>query len=484
MKKAVIYARYSSDKQTEQSIEGQLRVCTEFALKNDYEIVHIYTDRAMTGKNDQRPDFQQMLKDSSSHRFETVIVYKLDRFARNRYDSAYNKKILKNNGVGVVSATENITNTPEGILLESLLEGLAEYYSVELAQKVTRGIKESVLKGQWLGGQVPYGYDIIDKKYIINTAEAEIVKKMFEIYLKENSIQCVVDYLNQQNILNKKHKPFNYNHVRKILAKDLYIGTLRGSGLVLENKAPSIVDKKIFLKVNNMLNKNIKHYKTTDFILTGKLFCGKCGEPMTGTSGTGRSQTYFYYKCKKDKTTVSKEKIEHTVIDAVIDFLSNKSNIEHLKNNIDIYNEKQQQSEYTNSLKLRLKKIDTEISNLTNAIINGLYNEDMKIKNDNLLNEKACVIEEIEKQKEFGEVFSGALVTDFLTSLASSTQNIDKEMLVKVLVNKVIYTAERTRIYLNISPSTKNDIDKHEILDLINKTNTDCGSTETINGLP
>ena len=123
MNKAVIYARYSSDTQTEQSIEGQLRVCQQYAKANNILIVGTYIDRAMTGTNDLRPDFQRMIKDSSKHQWDMVLVYKLDRFSRDKYESTIHKHTLKENGVKLVSAMENIPDSPEGIILESLLEG-------------------------------------------------------------------------------------------------------------------------------------------------------------------------------------------------------------------------------------------------------------------------------------------------------------------------------------------------------------------------
>lgn len=123
IKTAVIYARYSSDSQTEQSIEGQLRVCEEYAQKNDILILDTYIDRAMTGTNDNRPDFQRMIKDSNRKEWTYVIVYKLDRFSRNKYEMAMHKKQLKDNGTKVISATEFIPDTPEGIIFESMLEG-------------------------------------------------------------------------------------------------------------------------------------------------------------------------------------------------------------------------------------------------------------------------------------------------------------------------------------------------------------------------
>lgn len=123
MKTAVEYLRYSSDSQTEQSIEGQMRVCHEYAQRNDIVIVGTYIDRAMTGTNDNRKDFQRMLKDSANQAWDYVIVYKLDRFSRNKYEMAIHKKTLRDNGIKLLSAMENIPDTPEGIILESMLEG-------------------------------------------------------------------------------------------------------------------------------------------------------------------------------------------------------------------------------------------------------------------------------------------------------------------------------------------------------------------------
>ncbi len=157
MKKTVIYARYSSDNQTEQSIEGQMRVCKEYAEKNDFIIVNEYVDRAMTGTNDKRPALQQMLYDSKKKGFQYVLVYKLNRFSRSRYDSAINRAVLEKNGVKLLSVTEPISDTPEGIILDSMLTGMAEYYSAELSQK---------------GGRTPYGYNVKDKKLSINEQQA------------------------------------------------------------------------------------------------------------------------------------------------------------------------------------------------------------------------------------------------------------------------------------------------------------------------
>ena len=156
IKTAVIYARYSCDNQTEQSIEGQLRICKEYAKNNDILILDTYIDRAMTGTNDNRPNFRRMISNSAKEQWDYVLVYKFDRFSRDKFESTIHKKTLKDNGVKVLSAMENIPDTPEGIILESLLEGMNQYFSAELSQKVKRGMRETRYKGFWQGGRLRY----------------------------------------------------------------------------------------------------------------------------------------------------------------------------------------------------------------------------------------------------------------------------------------------------------------------------------------
>lgn len=155
----VIYARYSSDNQREESIEGQLRECKEYAKHNDIQIVDSYIDRALSARTDNRPAFQQMIKDSAKNNFEVVIVWKLDRFARNRYDSAHYKAQLRKNGVKVISANENISESSEGIILESVLEGMAEYCSTDLSEKVIRGLTENAMKCKFNGDPITFGFN-------------------------------------------------------------------------------------------------------------------------------------------------------------------------------------------------------------------------------------------------------------------------------------------------------------------------------------
>lgn len=217
--KAVIYARYSSDNQREESIEGQLRECMEYAKYNDITVIGTYIDRALSAKTDNRPEFQRMIRDSYKNAFDYVIVWKLDRFARNRYDSAHYKSILKKNGVKVLSAKENIAEDASGILLESLLEGYAEFYSAELAEKVKRGLKENALKARANGGMLTFGYTVDkDRRYQIDELAAPIVKEIFIMYADDKKIKEIMDILNMKGINTKYSRNISYNFLQRVLS--------------------------------------------------------------------------------------------------------------------------------------------------------------------------------------------------------------------------------------------------------------------------
>ena len=221
MKRAVIYARYSSSNQTEQSIEGQVRVCSEYAKAKGLTIVGEYIDRAISGRTDNRPDFQRLMQDSGKHMFEAVIVYRTDRFARNKYDSAIYKRHLRKCNVELHYAAEHIPEGPEGIILESLMEGLAEYYSAELSQKIRRGIRESALKGKATGGNIALGYKIgPDKSFIVDEKEAEAVRMIFDMFVRQKPNSEICRYLNDLVIKTSRGNPFTKSSIPRIIQNE------------------------------------------------------------------------------------------------------------------------------------------------------------------------------------------------------------------------------------------------------------------------
>ena len=256
MKNAVIYARFSSHAQNEQSIEGQLKECYAFAERSGLRIVHEYIDRALTGTTDKRPEFLQMIEDSKRKGFQFVVVYQLDRFARNRYDSATYKAKLKKNGVRVLSAKENITDDASGILIEGVLESMAEYYSAELSQKIKRGIAISASKCKFFGCKVPLGYKIDEKKdYVINEETAPIVKRMFEMLAGGYNYAQIARYMNERGIPTATGGKWGKNSFNSIFSNRRYLGKYIFHGEEIDGGIPQLIDDGLFADVQKVLEK-------------------------------------------------------------------------------------------------------------------------------------------------------------------------------------------------------------------------------------
>lgn len=273
----VIYARYSSDNQREESIEGQIRENTAFAEKNGIRIIEYYIDRAYSAKTDNRPEFQRMIKDSAKRKFDVVIVWKLDRFSRSRHDSIKYKSLLKMNNVKVISATEAISEGAEGIILESVLEGMAEYYSADLAEKIKRGMTENALKCKYNGSHVPFGFYIDeDRHYQADESKVPIVNEIYERYAHGEAIKSIIEDLNSRGIKTAIGKSFSPNSLNHILTNRMFIGEYHYADIIVPDGIPAIVSEELFEMVQTRLNKNKRssaHNKAKEkYILTTKLF--------------------------------------------------------------------------------------------------------------------------------------------------------------------------------------------------------------------
>ena len=407
--KAVIYARYSSDNQREESIEGQLRECTAYCVKNDITILRTYIDRALSAKTDNRPDFQRMVKDSAKGLFDVVIVWKLDRFARNRYDSAHYKAQLRKYGVKVLSATENISEGPEGIILESMLEGMAEYYSAELSEKVIRGHTENALKCKYNGGTPTFGY-VIDKdmQYQLDPRTAPVVLEIFTRYDQGATMKEIMEEMRQKGVTTVRGKKIDLNFMARLLKNRKYIGEYSYREIVTPGGIPAIVPQDLFDRVQKRLAANRKaparHKAEDDYLLTTKLFCGYCGAYLCGESGTSRTgKVHHYYKCvsvKKKRTEchkkpVRKEWIEDLVVGETMKMVMDDKAIEAI---VSMLMDLQDRDNVNVPLyEQQLYEADTAISNLLNAIQQGILTrstkerlEEMENRRDELESRLAC----------------------------------------------------------------------------------------------
>lgn len=474
----VLYARYSSHNQNEQSIEGQLKTCREYARQHNYNIINEYIDRATTGTNDHRPQFKKMIQDSFEKKFEGVIVYQLDRFARNRYDSAVYKHQLKKNGVRVFSARENISDDASGILMESVLEGMAEYFSVELSQKIIRGININKENCYFNGGQIPLGLKTVEfdskivdsmgrpvkkKKLVIDEVTAPTVKKIFEMYANGETVASIINYLNENGKKTKTGKKFNKNSLHRILTNKKYIGTYEYNGYEVPNAIPQLIDNKTFNIVQEKLVLNKKapsrRKSKTTYLLTTKLFCGHCKEMMTGYSGTSKTGIlYHYYVCKNsklklcNKKNVPKDYIEDLVVRKARKLLTD-DNIEKIAKTVVELCKKEKENSTIHILQSRVKEIEKQKNRLFDTL--KLCDYDNVRKNileemNNLENEKIENLNEIARMEQGFVELTVPQIKFFLENIRNGNINDIKyrKMLINTLINKIyLYDDSMTIIF-------------------------------------
>jgi site-specific DNA recombinase len=396
---AVGYARYSSSNQREESITAQLRSIYEYAAKNDINITKVYTDEALTATNDDRPDFQRMIAELPITSPGLVLVHKLDRFARNKYDAAFYRREITKAHARLIAVDQDFGVGPEADLMEGILEGFAEYFSSNLGREVKKGMTENAMQGKHCGGVPPLGLDVdAEGKYIINNHEAQAIRIIFERKLSGKSYSAIQNELAALGHKSKTGRPIGANSLHDILRNEKYNGTfvLRKTSpsnshkaadpakiLRIEGAIPRIVDADTFTRVQELLdiNKVVQSRQREDkpiqYLLSGILRCGICGGAMTGDSKGGKG----YYRCSKAKRTkecsnkarASKDFIEDKVLNKIAKESKNIKNIEATTDMI----YKRIRREYgdstkCNELKKSLAKIEKEFANLTNSIASGV----------------------------------------------------------------------------------------------------------------
>ena len=407
MKTAIAYARYSSDNQREESIDAQLRAIKEYAYKNDYEIVRNFIDEAKSGRSDNRPAFQEIFEYIKYNKCDVLIVHKLDRFARSRMDSAIYKHKLKEKGLKLISVLENIDGSPESIILESVMEGLSEYYSANLAREVMKGLRENAYQCRHTGGVPPLGYDVEqDGKYIINEKEAALVRRIFEMYNLGKSYREIADILNSEGQKSKVGKRFTKHSFNDMLQNEKYKGiyifnktaakapngtrnyhkTKSSEDIIrIESGMPEIVNHALWSEVNRKMttNKRPGEKKANRvYLLSGLVHCGECGSPMSGnTRKSGRNKTeYSTYDCnarKREKTCTAKSVncayVENLTLDYLVNDFFTEENVEELTMKIervakDVLDEADRELPV---LKKELKELNIEKEKIIDAMINN-----------------------------------------------------------------------------------------------------------------
>ena len=479
MENCVIYARFSSHGQNEQSIEAQVRICKEYAESKGLDVVNLYTDKARTGTNDARPAFQKMIADAKTGAFQYIIVYMFDRFARNRRDSIIYKEMLKEKyGVKVISALEPIAEDEGGEFYEMFLEWNAEKYSKRLSKRVRDGLDTSVANGTFCGGFMIYGYQIelepvpgkqgkFIKRVVINEEEAKVMRYVFEQYDKGVSKKQIAADLNAQGV-RIKGKPVTHKTFDHYMTNPKYTGEFYFGDRFCTNMYPAIIDKATFERVQKRLAENRYFLGGTEtakvpYLLTGKLFCGHCGTEMV--AGGGKSKTgkkYYYYECKKKKKKLCSKRIEHKdqlekyVVQNVIDFLSDDANLKVLVKDVLKYFDSRTDESELKSIRKRIADIQEEADAAATAFIEA-KSQLLKQRIEKRMQECEILLADLEKLKaqlvlERGQKLTEKDIVSFVKMiLQGDIDDIEfRRRLIDNLVYKVYISDDNTYIYFNI----------------------------------
>lgn len=399
IKRVAIYARYSTDMQRTESISAQVRAMEQYCHQRCWKIVAKYIDEALSATTDKRPQFQQMIEDSSKKAFDIVLVHKLDRFSRNRYDSTIYKSKLRQNNVMLCSVLEKIDDSPESVILESILEGISEYYSRNLSREVMKGMKENAYQARHCGGSAPLGYDVDSDGYlVINPHEAEAVRMIFQLYIDGYGLKQIANKLNSLGYKTKSGKPFVNSSFHSILTNIKYTGTFvfnqsvakdcnhkRNSHkhkpeseiIKIENGCPIIISTDMFEQAQKqrIKNRNSKAMLKSNmfYLCSGIVKCGICGKTMFGSQRIVPG--FFVYTCKSnlnicDNTKeISKDKLDKYTAELVGNELLNPDKmavrIPLLNQRIDEHNQKTvlKRQSIMNKIEvitLRMLKLDDE----------------------------------------------------------------------------------------------------------------------------
>ena len=464
---AVCYYRYSSDNQRDVSIDQQRKEAQKYCERKGYMIVKEYEDHALTGTDDNRPAFQQMLNEVQRLRPAYLILWKSDRLARNRELAAIVKGHLRKSGVRweYVAQTTPDEDDPTSIIVDALYEAFDEWYSYNLMQNVMRGLNDNASKALYNGVPVLGYIGKRNHQYEIDDKTAPIVQKIFKDYASGMPMQKIINSLNDGGIKTGKGNNFTINSIRAILHNRSYIGEYSWGEHTIPDGMPRIISDELFEQAQSQLAKNkrgggqaerkLDANTSADYWLTGHLFCG-CGAAMQGVSGTSRhGYKCYYYSCsdhRKKKCNMKnkrKDAIEDIVIYVLNDLLNNPALQIILADHCYNYykSEHGDSNKYITALAASIMETEKRYDNIVKAIEDGAYTKKMAERMQDLESQLNMLNDELEAEKirQKNEI----TMNDILRYLHSFVGDISKpenrDKLLNLLVDKIyIYDDEMT----------------------------------------
>lgn len=472
MKKAVIYARYSSDKQNEDSIEAQLRACTEYAAKHELMIVGTYTDEAISGKGSKtllRKQYQKMLKDAEHGDFNVILIHKYDRVARNLGEHVNLDLKLGKLDVQLIAVAQEFGNGPEAKIMRALMWSMSEYYLDNLASETRKGARETALKGLHNGGYAPFGYDVRDQKYIINELEACYVRRMFAAAKSGEGFGKIIKELEALDIRGKRGKPIKYPQIYEILRNEKYTGVYiyspveekkrdkrrsKPEAIRIEGALPAIISKELFKEVQEIMDARKHNGRRSDYMCSGLVYCA-CGAKMHATTTHRKNHEYrrFYCSAKCGRGGVSMDTVDEAALTYLKDLL-NEENQEKIASAMRAYkgNETQRLADFerlvAQKIQEKQEQYDALLSNLSSGALPPEVLADIGRKMQ-ALKEEIETLRNTEPPKDF--------TTEQIKSWLAAIKSSPTEAAVRLLVERIDISAEKETTAFNIT-STLNAV--------------------------
>ena len=451
-KKAVIYARYSSNKQTEDSIEAQVRACHEYADRNGLTILSVYKDEAVSGKGSKtlrRQQYQKMLKDSEKELFTTILIHKYDRIARNIAEHVTLEKRLSENDISLVAVAQDFGKSNESKILRSLVWAMSEYYSDNLADETRKGLKENALNALHTGGYAPFGYDIVDKRHVINDFESGYVRKMFQAATERSGFNDLIEEMRLAGVKGKRGKPIKYPQIYEILRNEKYTGTFfystsqektrsarrkKENAIKIENALPIIIDKALFLEVQKIMDERKRVGIKSSYLCSGLVYCS-CGAKMHAHTTRGKGHEYSRYICseKCGVPTVRMELVDKTALDYLKDLLS-KKNQGRIADALREYHHESKESTQVflaaikSKIKEKQQKYDNLLANLSTGVLPASVAESVGAEME-ALQAEISALEETEAPKD--------LSPDAITSWLEAIKAAPDDKAIHLLIERI-----------------------------------------------
>ena len=397
MKRAAIYARFSSDKQTEDSIEAQLRACREYAAAHGFNIAGVYTDEGISGKGSKtflRRQYARLLRDCEKGMFDVVLIHKYDRIARNLGEHVNLEAKLSRLDVQLIAAAQDFGDSKEAKIMRALVWSMSEYYIDNLAEETKKGLRETALRAEHTGGYPPFGYDVVEQKYVINPLEAGFVKMIFDAAQARAGFRDIIARLDAAGIRGKRGRPIKYPQIYEMLRNEKYTGVYlystteqkrrvdrrtKPDAIRIENAFPAIISPEQFKEVQRIMSEHKQTGNRNTYLCSGLVYC-RCGAKMHAMTSKRKGHEYKYFVCSKKcgAPTVKAEEVDDAARRYLRELLSDENQLT-IASAIKAYQAGagQRMDEFKGALKKRIGEKQREYDALMQNLASGALPEEI-----------------------------------------------------------------------------------------------------------